>query len=184
MGSRRSTAASPEVLPWRAPAGASDHGKNRFCPYRRLEWAHPALFSVSTNWARTHGRLREDFDLGDFYRSQRFPHPALRTGENQLAGKILPDAGQSSYTSTPQPRMKVINGEVVRHATLTDPETRFPPALMPTWYLIPKYGTYSEAAPSSVPCAMFLDERDFLRLKPHFAAYLWRRNSQALRHFP
>lgn len=68
-------------------------------------------------------RLRDDFDLGDFIEAQGVMF-RTRTGEVTLqvaAFRMLAKA----ITPLPAAKDEVVDGEVVRHATLTDPEVRY-----------------------------------------------------------
>ncbi|HQL38568.1 MAG TPA: OB-fold nucleic acid binding domain-containing protein, partial [Anaerolineaceae bacterium] len=68
-------------------------------------------------------RLREDFDLGDFVEASGVML-RTRTGEVSLqvhSFRMLAKA----ITPLPAAKDEVVNGEVVRHAALTDPETRY-----------------------------------------------------------
>lgn len=68
-------------------------------------------------------RFRTDFDLGDFIQASG-PLVRTRTGEIsvQVAGfKMLAKA----ITPLPAAKDEMVDGQVVRHATLSDPETRY-----------------------------------------------------------
>jgi lysyl-tRNA synthetase class 2 len=68
-------------------------------------------------------RFRSDFDLGDFIQAAG-PLVRTRTGEISVqvaAFKMLAKA----ITPLPAAKDEMVDGQVVRHATLTDPETRY-----------------------------------------------------------
>jgi lysyl-tRNA synthetase class 2 len=68
-------------------------------------------------------RFRDDFDLGDFIEASG-QMTRTRTGEVSL---LVKDFRMLAKAITPLPAAKdeIVDGEVVRHATLSDPETRY-----------------------------------------------------------
>jgi lysyl-tRNA synthetase, class II len=68
-------------------------------------------------------RFREDFDLGDFVEACGTVM-RTRTGEITLLVKTVTMLSKA-LTPLPAAKDEMVNGEVVRHAVLSDPETRF-----------------------------------------------------------
>ncbi len=93
-----------------------------------------------------------EFDLGDFIQASGFIF-RTRTGEVTLhveSFKMLAKA----ITPLPAAKDEVVDGQVVRHATLADPEVSATASATPTWPSTPRYVTYSaRAQPSFRPCA-------------------------------
>ncbi|MBN2146237.1 MAG: lysine--tRNA ligase, partial [Anaerolineales bacterium] len=67
--------------------------------------------------------FREDFDLGDFIEAEG-TITRTRTGEVSLLVKSFQMLAKA-VTPLPAAKDEVVDGEVVRHATLSDPETRY-----------------------------------------------------------
>jgi lysyl-tRNA synthetase, class II len=67
--------------------------------------------------------FRDDFDLGDFIEAQG-DLMRTRTGEVSLLVKSLRMLAKA-ITPLPASKDEIVDGEVVRHATLADPEVRF-----------------------------------------------------------
>lgn len=81
------------------------------------------FFRVNELGEERMNRLREHFDLGDFIEAQgemmrtRSGEVTLQVAEFRMLAKAV--------TPLPASKDEVVDGEVVRHATLSDPETRF-----------------------------------------------------------
>jgi len=68
-------------------------------------------------------RFRSDFDLGDFIQAAG---PLVRTRTGEVSVQVQSFAMLAkAITPLPAAKDELVDGQVVRHATLTDPETRY-----------------------------------------------------------
>ena len=68
-------------------------------------------------------RFRSDYDLGDFIEASG---NMMRTRSGEISLQVLSfSLLAKAITPLPAAKDEVVDGKVVRHATLTDPETRF-----------------------------------------------------------
>lgn len=107
--------------------------------------------------------LREDFDLGDFIEAEGKMF-RTRTGEISLhvaAFRILSKA----ITPLPAAKDELVDGEVVRHAALTDPETRYRQRYADLAVNPEVRRTFQIRAAVVRAMRQYLDERDFLEVE-------------------
>src|SRR5512135_3165699 len=81
------------------------------------------FFRVNEVGEEAMSQLRENFDLGDFVEASGILF-RTRTGEISLQVKSYRMLAKA-VTPLPAAKDEVIDGQVVRHATLSDPETRY-----------------------------------------------------------
>lgn len=108
-------------------------------------------------------RLREDFDLGDFVEASGVMI-RTRTGEVSLqvhSFRMLAKA----ITPLPAAKDEVVNGEVVRHAALTDPETRYRQRYADLAVNPEVREIFRTRAAVIAALRQFLDERGFLEVE-------------------
>jgi lysyl-tRNA synthetase class 2 len=108
-------------------------------------------------------RFREDFDLGDFIEATG-TLMRTRTGEITL---LVHSFAMLAKALTPLPAAKdeVVNGEVVRHATLSDPETRFRQRYADLAVNPDVREIFRVRAGTTSALRRFLDERGFLEVE-------------------
>ena len=130
-------------------------------------------------------RFRDDFDLGDFIQAsgRHVPHPHRRDHACRCSSfKMLAKA----ITPLPAAKDEVVDGQVVRHATLTDPETRYRQryadlAVNPEVREIFR----TRAQVDHRRCAISWTSTGFLEVEtPILQPHLRRRGGAALRHPP
>ncbi len=81
------------------------------------------FFRVNEVGEEAMSQLRENFDLGDFLQASGILF-RTRTGEISLQVKSFQMLAKA-VTPLPAAKDEVVDGQVVRHATLSDPETRY-----------------------------------------------------------
>lgn len=121
-----------ETKPDAAPVRAALAGRLRSMrPMGKIVFAHiedgdgriQLFFRTNDLGEENLKRLTDDFDLGDFIEAAgemmrtRTGEPTLRVDAFRLLAKAI--------TPLPAAKDEIIEGQVVRHATLTDPETRY-----------------------------------------------------------
>jgi lysyl-tRNA synthetase class 2 len=94
-----------------------------------------------------------EYDLGDFIQASG-EMMRTRTGEATLRVKSFCLLAKS-ITPLPAAKDEVVDGQIVRHATLSDPETRRATAsATPTWRSTPRCArSFAPGRPSCAPCA-------------------------------
>ena len=108
-------------------------------------------------------RLRDDFDLGDFIEASG-TLVRTRTGEISLQVKSFRMLAKA-ITPLPAAKDEVVNGETVRHATLTDPETRFRQRYADLVVNPEVRDVFRKRSAIVRALRQFLDERDFLEVE-------------------
>jgi lysyl-tRNA synthetase class 2 len=108
-------------------------------------------------------RLREDYDLGDYLEASG-TLVRTKTGEISLQVQSFSMLAKA-VTPLPAAKDEVVNGEVVRHATLTDPETRFRQRYADLVVNPEVRQVFRKRAAIVSALRQFLDERDFLEVE-------------------
>jgi lysyl-tRNA synthetase class 2 len=107
--------------------------------------------------------LREDYDLGDYLEASGYL-VRTRTGEISLQVQSFCMLAKA-VTPLPAAKDEVVDGEVVRHATLTDPETRFRQRYADLVVNPEVRQVFRKRAAIVKALRQFLDERDFLEVE-------------------
>jgi lysyl-tRNA synthetase, class II len=108
-------------------------------------------------------QFNREYDLGDFIQAQGFM-VRTRTGETTLqvqSFKMLAKA----LTPLPAAKDEVVNGETIRHAALTDPETRFRQRYADLAVNPEARDTFRARAKTVSALRRYLDERGFLEVE-------------------
>jgi len=107
--------------------------------------------------------LREEFDLGDFIEASGVLF-RTRTGEISLQVKSFRVLAKA-ITPLPAAKDEVVDGQVVRHATLSDPETRYRQRYADLAVNPEVREVFRKRAAVVRALRAFLDERDFLEVE-------------------
>jgi lysyl-tRNA synthetase class 2 len=121
------------------------------------------FFRVNELGEENMARWREDFDLGDFIEASGVM-VRTRTGEATLqvsAYRMLAKA----VTPLPAAKDEVVDGEVVRHATLSDPEVRYRQRYADLAVNPEVRQIFRTRAATISALRRFLDERGFLEVE-------------------
>ncbi len=105
----------------------------------------------------------DDFDLGDFIQAEG-PLMRTRTGEISLlvlAFKMLAKA----LTPLPAAKDEVVDGQVIKHATLSDPETRYRQRYADLAVNTEVREVFKARAAITRALRKFLDDRDFIEVE-------------------
>jgi lysyl-tRNA synthetase, class II len=108
-------------------------------------------------------RFADDFDLGDFVEAQGIM-ARTRTGEVTLQVHNLKMLAKA-VTPLPAAKDEVVDGQVVRHATLSDPETRYRQRYADLAVNADVREVFRTRATIVHALRDFLDERDFLEVE-------------------
>jgi lysyl-tRNA synthetase class 2 len=108
-------------------------------------------------------RFADDFDLGDFVEAQGIM-ARTRTGEVTLQVHNLKMLAKA-VTPLPAAKDEVVDGQVVRHATLSDPETRYRQRYADLAVNADVREVFRTRAAIVHALRDFLDERDFLEVE-------------------
>ncbi len=115
-----------------SPVRASVAGRLRSMrPMGKIAFAHiedgdgrlQLFFRVNDIGKETMKRLTSDFDLGDFIQAEGEMF-RTRTGEITLRVESFRMIAKA-ITPLPAAKDEVVDGKIIRHAALTDPETRY-----------------------------------------------------------
>jgi lysyl-tRNA synthetase class 2 len=109
------------------------------------------------------GFFAREFDLGDFLQASGYLF-RTRTGEVTLHVESFHMLAKA-ITPLPAAKDEVVDGEVVRHATLTDPETRFRQRYADLAVNSDVRDIFRKRAAVVKALRQFLDERDFLEVE-------------------
>jgi lysyl-tRNA synthetase class 2 len=107
--------------------------------------------------------LREEFDLGDFIQASGVLF-RTRTGEISLQVKTFCMLAKA-ITPLPAAKDEVVDGQVVRHATLSDPEVRYRQRYADLVVNPEVRDVFRKRAAIVRALRSFLDERDFLEVE-------------------
>ena len=121
------------------------------------------FFRVNELGEEPMARLHEDYDLGDFIEASG-SLIRTRTGEISLQVKSFRMLAKA-VTPLPAAKDEVVNGELIRHATLTDPETRFRQRYADLVVNPEVRDVFRKRAAIVRALRQFLDELDFLEVE-------------------
>jgi len=121
------------------------------------------FFRVNELGEEAMNRLREDFDLGDFIGASG-SMVRTRTGEVTLQVESFTMLAKA-ITPLTASKDEVVDGQVVRHATLSDPETRYRQRYADLAVNAEVRQIFRTRAAVNRALRQFLDSRDFLEVE-------------------
>jgi lysyl-tRNA synthetase, class II len=121
------------------------------------------FFRINELGAEQMDIFREEFDLGDFIEAEG-DLMRTRTGEISLLVKSFRMLAKA-ITPLPAAKDEVVDGEIVRHATLADPEVRFRQRYADLAVNSEVREIFRVRAAATRALREYLDERDFLEVE-------------------
>jgi lysyl-tRNA synthetase class 2 len=154
------------------PLGVTVAGRLRSLrPMGKITFAHiedgsgriQLFFRVNEVGEEAMSQLRENYDLGDFVQASGTLF-RTRTGEISLQVKSFCMLAKA-VTPLPAAKDEVVDGQVVRHATLSDPETRYRQRYADLAVNPEVREVFRKRAAIVRALRQFLDERGFLEVE-------------------